>query len=99
MVTSTLKPSLSLESSLKERVIAVAVELFSDINQGGNSSVTKAKEICKIFRLVLLPMESTMQVVNWKLYSWCLQISINRINQAEIEVILPQLERVWHDSF
>lgn len=98
MVTSSFKPLLSFESTLSERAIAVAVELFSEINRGGKSSAPKAKEICKIFKLVLLPKESTMQVVNWKLYNWCLQISFNRINESEIKVVLPQLERVWHDN-
>jgi hypothetical protein len=101
MVISSLKPLplVSFEPSLSERAIAVAIELFSELNRGDRSSVIKAKEICKIFRLVLLPKESTMQVVNAKLYNWCLQISCNRINQAEIEAVLPELERVWHDSF
>jgi len=100
MVTSSLKPLLlaSFEPSLSERAIAVAIELFSDLNRGGISSGVKAKEICKIFRLVLLPKESTMQVVNAKLYNWCLQIRCNRINQTEIEAVLPELERVWHDN-
>jgi hypothetical protein len=87
-----------MRTSLSERAIAVAIELFSEINRGGKSSTSKAQEICKIFRLVLLPKESTMQVVNWKLYNWCLQISFNRINESEIKVVLPQLERVWHDN-
>ena len=100
MVTSSLKPLplVSFEPSLSERAIAVAIELFSELNRGDRSSVTKAKKICKIFGLVLLPKESTMQVVNAKLYSWCLQIGYNRINQAEIEAVLPELERVWHDN-
>jgi len=101
MVISSLKPlSLVLfEPSLSERAIAVAIELFSELKCGDRSSVRKAKEICNIFGLVLLPKESTMQVVNAKLYSWCLQIGFNRINQAEIEAVLPELERVWHDNF
>lgn len=100
MVTSSLKPLplVSLEPSLSERAIAVAIELFSELKREDRSSVKKAKEISKIFGLVLLPKESTMQVVNAKLYNWCLQIGFNRINQAEIEAVLPKLERVWHDN-
>jgi hypothetical protein len=97
---SSIKPLtlISLEPTLKEQAIAVAIRLFAELNRGGSSSLPKAKEICKIFGLVLLPKESTMQVVNKKLYSWCLQISFNRIHQAEIEAVLPQLESVWHNN-
>ena len=101
MVTSSLKPLplVSFEPSLSERAIAVAIDLFSELKRGDRSSVKKAKEISKIFGLILLPKESTMQVVNAKLYNWCLQIGFNRINQAEIEAVLPELERIWHDNF
>jgi len=101
MLTSHIKPLplVSLEPTLKERAIGVTIKLFAEINCGGTSSLPKAKAISKIFRLVLLPKESTMQVVNHKLYSWCLQISFNRIDQAEIEQVLPQLESIWQDSF
>jgi len=69
MVTSSLRPLplVSFEPSLSERAIAVAIDLFSELKRGDRSSVKKAKEISKIFGLVLLPKESTMQVVNAKL--------------------------------
>jgi len=98
MVTSGMQ-LLSLEPSLTERAIRVAIALFSELNRGDSSSTSKAHKISKVFRLVLLPQESTLQVVNWKLYNWCLQISFNRINQAEIELVLPELENIWLDSW
>jgi len=89
MVTSSIQ-----ESNLTERAFEVAIDLFAEINRGESLSETKAKKISKIFGLVFLPQESMVQVVKWKLYNWCQQIKVNRINQAEIESVLPELESI-----
>jgi hypothetical protein len=91
------QPLLSTAPTIRQRAISVATQLMTELNKGGHYRIPVAKyacEICKLFKIPLLPKESAIQVVTKKLQDWRTQISFKRISDADIEAVLDQLETI-----
>ncbi len=91
------KPLLRTEPTTRQRAISVATQLMTELNKGGHYRIPVAKyacEICKLFKIPLLPKESAIQVATKKLQDWRTQVGFKRISDADIEAVLPQLETI-----
>jgi hypothetical protein len=89
------KPLLPLDPTLRQRAISVATRLMTEFTKGGKYRIPVAKyaqEICKIFRIPLLPKEAPVTVAVKKLEQWRAQVNFRTVTDADIEVVLPELE-------
>jgi hypothetical protein len=89
------KPLLPLDPTLRQRAIGVTTRLMTEFTKGGKYRIPVAKyaqEICTIFRIPLLPKESPVKVAVKKLEEWRAQVNFRTVTDANIEVVLPQLE-------
>jgi hypothetical protein len=91
------QPLLSTAPTIRQRAISVTTQLMTELNKGGHYSVPVAKyacQICKLFKIPLLPKESAIQVATKKLQDWRTQVGFKRISDSDIEVVLPQLKTI-----
>jgi hypothetical protein len=91
------QPLLSTEPTIRQRAVSAATQLITELNKGGHYRIPVAKyacEICKLFKIPLLPKESAIQVATKKLQDWRTQIGFKRISDSDIEAALPQLETI-----
>jgi tRNA A37 threonylcarbamoyladenosine synthetase subunit TsaC/SUA5/YrdC len=89
------QPLLPLDPTLKQRAISVATRLMTEFTKGGKYRVPVAKyaqEICKIYRIPLLPKEAPVTVAVKKLEQWRAQVNFRAVADADIEAVLPELE-------
>ncbi len=89
------KPLLPLDPTLRQQAIGVATRLMTEFTKGGKYRVPVAKyaqEICKIFRIPLLPKEAPVTVAVKKLEQWRAQVNFRTFTNEDIEAVLPQLE-------
>jgi hypothetical protein len=89
------QPLLPLDPTLRQRAISVATRLMTEFTKGGKYRVPVAKyaqEICKIFRIPLLPKEAPVTVAVKKLEAWRAQVNFRTVTDEDIEAVLPQLE-------
>jgi hypothetical protein len=89
------KPLLPVDPKLRQKAIGVATRLMTEFTKGGKYRVPVAKyaqEVCKIFRIPLLPKEAPVTVAVKKLEQWRAQVNFRTVTDADIEAVLPQLE-------
>jgi hypothetical protein len=89
------QPLLPLDPTLRQRAISVATRLMTEFTKGGKYRVPAAKyaqEICKIFRIPLLPKEAPVTVAVKKLEEWRAQVNFRTVTDEDINADLPQLE-------
>jgi hypothetical protein len=89
------QPLLPLDPTLRQRAISVATRLMTEFTKGGKYRIPVAKysqEVCKIFRIPLLPKEAPGTVAVKKLEEWRAQVNFHMVTDADIEVVLPELE-------
>jgi hypothetical protein len=89
------KPLLPLDRTLRQRAIGVATRLMTEFTKGGKYRIPVAKyaqEVCKIFRIPLLPKEAPVTVAVKKLEQWRAQVNFRTVTDEDIEAVLPQLE-------
>jgi hypothetical protein len=89
------KPLLPLDPTLRQRAIGVATRLMTEFTKGGKYHIPVAKyaqEVCKIFRIPLLPKEVPVTVAVKKLEQWRAQVNFRTVTDEDIEAVLPGLE-------
>jgi hypothetical protein len=94
-MSTRLKPLLPLDPTLRQRAIGVATRLMTEFTKGGKYRIPVAKyaqEVCKIFRIPLLPKEAPVTVAVKKLEEWRAQVNFGTVTDEEIGSVLPQLE-------
>ncbi|WP_019501362.1 hypothetical protein [Pseudanabaena sp. PCC 6802] len=94
-MSTRLKPLLPLDPTLRQRAIGVTTRLMTEFTKSDRHCVPVGKyaqEVCKIFRIPLLPKESPIQVAVKKLEEWRSQVNFRTVIDADIEAVLPQLE-------
>ncbi len=94
-MSTRLKPLLPIDPTLRQRAIGVATRLMTEFTKGGKYRIPVAKyaqEVCKIFRIPLLPKEAPVTVAVKKLEEWRAQVNFRTVTDADIEAVLPELE-------
>jgi hypothetical protein len=94
-MSTRVKPLLPLDPTLRQRAIGAATRLMTEFTKGGQYCVPVAKyaqEVCKLFRIPLLPKESPIKVSVKKLKEWRAQVTFRTVTDKDIEAVLPQLE-------
>jgi hypothetical protein len=102
-MSTRLKPLLPLVRealplvipTLRQRAIGVATRLITEFTKGGKYRIPGAKysqEVCKIFRIPLLPQEAPVTVAVKKLEQWRTQVNFHTVTDEDIEAVLPELE-------
>jgi hypothetical protein len=89
------KPLLPLDPTLRQRAISAATRLMTEFTKGGKYHIPVAKyaqEVCKIFRIPLLPNELPVTVAVKKLEQWRAQVNFRTVTDEDIEAVLPGLE-------
>jgi hypothetical protein len=89
------KPLLPLDPTLRQRAISVTTRLMTEFTKGGKYHIPVAKyaqEVCKIFRIPLLPNELPVTVAVKKLEQWRAQVNFRTVTDEDIEAVLPGLE-------
>ncbi|MEE3716973.1 hypothetical protein V2H45_09470 [Tumidithrix elongata RA019] len=90
-----MKPLLPLDATLRQRAIGATTRLIAEFTKSDKYCIPVAKyaqEVCTLFRIPLLPMESPVSVAVKKLQEWRAQVNFRMVVDADIEAVLPQLE-------
>jgi hypothetical protein len=76
------RPLLPINPTLRQRAISAATRLMTEFTKGGQYCVPVGKyalEVCKLFRIPLLPKESPIKVAVKKLEEWRALVNFRKV--------------------
>lgn len=97
-----MTPILPIANGEKERAKRIATALIAEIEKGiktGSPIGEWCLEICKIFKIPVLPSEDARKVAKAKLIEWRLAVGYGMVATEEIQQILPGLTDVLGNRY